>query len=151
MEVLKVDEIYANCVRQIQDFMMKQLGQASIAIECCPSSNLKIGLSDRYENQPIFRFFPIEIPQKRIPVTINTDDLGIFQTSVDNECSLLLLAAMKVKDKEGNRRFSKTEVIQWLEMIVENGYKYKFSQPILHKGFYKNNLVFISVMGYAFT
>lgn len=127
MEVLKVDEIYANCVRQIQDFMMKQLGQASIAIECCPSSNLKIGLSDRYENQPIFRFFPIEIPQKRIPVTINTDDLGIFQTSVDNECSLLLLAAMKVKDKEGNRRFSKTEVIQWLEMIVQNGHKYKFS------------------------
>ena len=106
---------------------MKQLCQASIAIECCPSSNLKIGLSNRYENQPIFRFFPIESPQKRIPVTINTDDLGIFQTSVDNECSLLTLAALKVKDKEGNRIFFKPEVIQWLEKIVENGFKYKFS------------------------
>lgn len=127
MEVLKVDETYANCVRQIQNYMMKQLCQASIAIECCPSSNLKIGLSNRYENQPIFRFFPIESPQKRIPVTINTDDLGIFQTSVDNECSLLTLAALKVKDKEGKCIFFKPEVIQWLEKIVENGFKYKFS------------------------
>ena len=61
-----------------------------------------------------------------MPVTVNTDDLGIFQTSIDNDYSLLAISALKIKDEDGNQKYSKREVVQWLDEIRENGFKYSF-------------------------
>lgn len=126
MASLKTDKDYECVVSKIQECMMREIRQKNIIIECCPSSNLKIGPASRYEQQPIFRFCPIGDARDKMPVTVNTDDLGIFQTSIDNDYSLLAVSALKTKDEDGNRKYSKTEVIQWLDEIRENGFKYSF-------------------------
>lgn len=126
MESMKVNRDYENCVQRIQDGMMCDLCRRNIIIECCPSSNVKIGLTNRYDQHPVFRFNPIDDPGRQMPVTVNTDDLGIFQTSIDNEYSLLALAAMKMKDSDGRPRFCKRDIIQWLDGMRENGRKYAF-------------------------
>lgn len=127
MACMTVDRKYAQCVNAIQNKMMSNLSDLGIVIECCPSSNLMIGLPERYDEQPIFRFCPIRNNSKRIAVTINTDDLGIFQTSVDNEFSMIALAALKIRDKNGGEMYRRHEVMQWIEEICENGFKYSFN------------------------
>ena len=126
MEAIGIGKDYVRCVRQLQDCMMEKLKMQGIIVECCPSSNLKIGLANRYDQQPIFRFSPVNDFHDPMAVTINTDDLGIFQTSIDNEYSLIALSAMKAKDADGNLKYSKMEVVRWLEHIRENGLKYAF-------------------------
>lgn len=128
MELIHVDDEYVQLVRLLQESMMDELANKGIVIECCPSSNLKIGLANRYDQQPIFRFCPIKSVGRRMAVTINTDDLGIFQTSVDNEYSLLALSAFKVKDEQGRHLYTKYETIRWLEEVAENGFKYAFGR-----------------------
>lgn len=128
MECMAVDVDYVDCVRAIQECIMNELAKRGIVVECCPSSNLKIGLPNRYDQQPIFRFFPIGTCKRRLAVTINTDDLGIFQTSIDNEYSLMALAALKAKDQQGNLLHNKHETLRWLGEIVENGFKYAFGK-----------------------
>ena len=61
-----------------------------------------------------------------LAVTINTDDLGIFTTSLDNEYSLILSALMKKKDDLGKPKYNSLYIQNWLERIVLNGCKYAF-------------------------
>ena len=140
MACLKTDKDYVCVVSMIQESMMREMGHKNIIIECCPSSNLKIGPASRYEQQPIFRFCPIGNERDRMPVTVNTDGLGIFQTSIDNDYSLLAISALKIKDEDGNQKYSKREVIQWLDEIRENGFKYSFvSQDNRNRSLYNSN------------
>lgn len=126
MACLKTDKDYVCVVSMIQECMMREIRHKNIIIECCPSSNLKIGPASRYEQQSIFRFCPIGNERDRMHVTVNTDDLGIFQTSIDNDYSLLAISALKIKDEDGNQKYSKRDVIHWLDEIRENGFKYSF-------------------------
>lgn len=126
MACLKTDKDYVCVVSMVQECMMREIRHKNIIIECCPSSNLKIGPASRYEQQPIFMFCPIGNERDRMPVTVNTDDLGIFQTSIDNDYSLLAISALKIKDEDGNQKYSKRDVIHWLDEIRENGFKYSF-------------------------
>lgn len=133
--VFRVMAGFADLVTQLQEVMMAEIEQKGLVIECCPSSNYKIGFNDQYDQHPIFRFCGInEDAEHHIPVTINTDDLGIFHTSLDNEFSLIALAALKQKDSAGNYINPRFKVFQWLERIRENGFKYSFSE----KGNFKN-------------
>ena len=132
MEAIGIGKDYVMCVRQLQDCMMEKLKMLGIIVECCPSSNLKIGLANRYDQQPIFRFSPVNDFHNPMAVTVNTDDLGIFQTSLDNEYSLLALSAMKAKDADGNLKYSKMEVVRWMERIRENGMKYAFGNKCVN-------------------
>ena len=134
MECMAVDVDYVDCVRAIQECMMNELAKRGVGVECCPSSNLKIGLPNRYDQQPIFRFFPVGVGKRRLAVTINTDDLGIFQTSIDNEYSLMALAALKAKDQQGNLLYNKHDTLRWLGEIAENGFKFAFGKS-------KNNTI----------
>ena len=88
---------------------------------------------DRYDEHPIFRFKAItnKVGGYNLSVTINTDDLGIFQTSLDYEYALLAAAALKKKDSNGNKLYVKADVIKWLEDIRNNGEKYRFKRPCL--------------------
>ena len=128
LECMTVGVDYVDCVRAIQDCMMNELAMKGIVVECCPSSNLKIGLPNRYDQQPILRFFPVGAGKQRLAVTINTDDLGIFQTSIDNEYSLMALAALKAKDQQGHLLYNKHDTLCWLSEIAENGFKYAFGK-----------------------
>lgn len=71
---------------------------------------------------------PVRELDSRYPlaVTVNTDDLGIFATSLPNEFSLLALALLKKKDTDGNHVYSSQEVYDWIKRVAENGHKYHF-------------------------
>lgn len=119
---------YAQLITDMQNAMIKEISKRQLCIECCPSSNVRIGRLNRFENHPIFRFSPINPSDTRYPlaVTVNTDDLGVFSTSLPNEYSLLALALLKKKDHNGNHIYSKQEVYDWISRMIDNGYKYTF-------------------------
>lgn len=104
----------------IQEAMMREIERKDIYIECNPSSNLKIGHSERYDELPILRFFDIDDSKHSINVSVNTDDRGVFATSLRNEYSLLALAMMKMKDDNDNKKYTAHDVYNYIQQIVKN-------------------------------
>lgn len=131
MGAFKLPKGYAEAIESIQDKLTAEISKRQIGIECCPSSNYKIGYFEKYEDHPIFRFMPVRESKSRYPlaVTVNTDDLGVFATSLPNEFSLLALALLKQKDVHGGHVYSTQEVYDWVIRVVENGKKFAFQSP----------------------
>lgn len=121
---------YPALISKLQNEMMKHISKKRIGIECCPSSNVRIGYLSRFENHPILRFMPVYNSDSRcaLAVTINTDDLGIFATSLPNEFSLMAISLLKMKDNDGNPVYSHPEVFDWIERIIKNGHIYTFAK-----------------------
>lgn len=118
---------YAELIAMMQEKMMERVERHGLCVECCPSSNLLIGSLGKFEHHPVFRFHDID-PTKghHLPVTINTDDLGVFQTSLANEYSYLALAQYKSKHPDGTPRYSHYEISEWLKRISAFAEKYRF-------------------------
>lgn len=125
----KVDEEYVRLVHQVQEKMMDDIENKGIAIECCPSSNYRIGRLCRYDKHPLFRLHEVD-PNgvHHLPLTINTDDLGIFTTSLDNEYSLIMSALLKKLDMSGKPLYNNLYIMNWIDRIIMNGHKYSFSK-----------------------
>ena len=124
----RLPEGYADLMTALQECMIKEVSKRLLCIECCPSSNVKIGKLERFDAHPIFRFMPLDSSKTRYPlaVTVNTDDLGVFATSLPNEFSLLALALLKMKDSKENHIYSNQEVYDWIRRVIENGHKFTF-------------------------
>lgn len=142
---LKSDEVIEyhvpRCVIDVacdlQEKMRYVISERNIGIECNPSSNFLIGTFKDYLKHPIFRFnnkylFPATDPrcQEKNPyilASINTDDLGIFDTSLENEYALVACAL------EVQNAYCKKECIvppdhiyAWLDYIRQNGLTQSF-------------------------
>ena len=122
----------ADDVTKLQEAIMNQIEQRGIFIECCPSSNLVIGPFCKYEELPILRFMSIAEPYKhRINVSINTDDRGVFATSLRNEYSLMAIALSKMKDASGNLLYTSEQILEYLRKISQNAKVQRFEVPEL--------------------
>lgn len=115
---------FAVALEKIQNRMMDKIMMKGIAVECNPSSNRLIGTFDRYEQHPIFRFnhFGLCLPEYtessgQIQVSVNTDDLGVFDTSIENEYALLFGALSNRKDAERKRLLSYDEILVYIEHL----------------------------------
>jgi len=128
VEIFKWPKEIIEVVTQLQDKMIAEIAEKQIAIECNPSSNLKIGHFDRYDEHPIFRFRPIDknIHTPLLNVSINTDDRGVFATSLYNEFSLIALALTKQRDKEGNRLYNDEAICEYIDHIRQNNLIQRF-------------------------
>lgn len=133
---ITVDEKYPEEVvyiaSELQRWMIAQLSHLRISIESNPTSNLKIGYIDKYVNHPLLRQFdPIEYRSDcsypAICVSVNTDDRGVFATSLYEEFSLLALALYKEKDENGNYKYNPSAILNYIDSIRENGFKTQFS------------------------
>lgn len=106
---------------QMQHFLMKN----GIAIECNPSSNLLIGSFGEYRDHPLFRFnrHRISVPQwvheepANLCVSINTDDQGVFDTSLEAEYAYIACAMERELDGDGNRINTDDEIFDYLDHI----------------------------------
>ncbi|MDE5757731.1 MAG: hypothetical protein K2H85_03860, partial [Allobaculum sp.] len=100
---------YPQFITGMQDAIIRDICKRQICIECCPSSNVRIGRLKRFDSHPIARFMPIDAAATRYPlaVTVNTDDLGVFSTSLPNEYSLLALAMLKKTTADGSHLYSR--------------------------------------------
>lgn len=118
---------YVGLIHDMQEKLMERVSKHDICIECCPSSNVLIGSLRRYDRHPIFRFYNVDPHKGRhMAVTVNTDDLGVFQTSLANEYSYLAMALTRQKDGEGKRVYSPHEIIYWLRRLADFSSQYRF-------------------------
>lgn len=124
---LKVCKGYASLIEKMQHRLMRRLERRHIVIECCPSSNFLIGSLHSYRKHPAFRFYSVgQQEPHHLKVTLNTDDLGVFQTSLANEYSYMALALSKERNSDGNHLYMPDEIRQWLAEVAENGEKCRF-------------------------
>lgn len=121
-------EEYYSLLEKIQEHLLQKIENRHIAIECNPSSNFKIGEMERYDKHPILKFFnyglDVPYPDHNISVSINTDDKGVFSTSLEREFSLLALA-MEKNDIDGHNN-SPRAIIEWLNKVREMAIEQKF-------------------------
>lgn len=122
--MLEKKEDNKSAMTDMQNALMKEISKQGIAIECNPTSNKLIGPFDHYEEHPIFRFNNAGLNMDKIPsdlmVTINTDDLGVFDTSLENEYAVMFQALVNLSDSCDN--LTKEEIYQYLERIREMGF-----------------------------
>lgn len=125
----EISPLYIKGVKVIQKKMQELVGIKGIAIETNPSSNYLISTFRDYRKHPIIEFYNngLEIdPEKlaecpQLCVSINTDDKGVFSTTLENEYSLMACALENMKNPDGSFKYSREQIYEWLEHIREMG------------------------------
>ena len=126
---VEIDRDYIRLMLDAQDILQKDLANKGIAIECNPSSNVLIGTFREYKYHPIFRFNHVSLQHHEhtdhetqpLQVCINTDDLGIFDTSLAFEYSLLFDALNNIYNDQGKKEYSEDEILTYLKSIRKMG------------------------------
>ena len=137
IERYSVPQSIVDAVTAVQEKMRYDIADKNILIECNPSSNFLIGTFKDYLEHPIFTFnnknlFPSGAGQDAdkkpyLNASINTDDLGIFDTSLENEYAILVSALEKYNDYSSDKRIPRDCIFAWLDVIRENGIKQAFN------------------------
>lgn len=132
----KVENSLINLIAQIQNQLKFEIAHYGIMIECNPSSNCLISTFREYYKHPIITFNnigleidPVNIcscPQ--ISVSINTDDQGVFDTSLEYEYALMASALIELKNEKGNYKYSPEQVYNYLENVRKMGNNQTFSK-----------------------
>ena len=134
-EILKITPDYIKLVKQVQKKMQFLIAKKGIGVECNPSSNYLIGTFRRYDAHPITTFNNTFLEHRQdellecaqLSVSINTDDQGVFDTSLTNEYALLALALEKKHDSNGNRLYSASNIYQYLDLVRKMGIEQTFA------------------------
>lgn len=124
-----------NLIESIQEGMRKQIAHRHLCIEANITSNLFIGRIGRYMQHPIIKLYKKGLYEEdtdphSISISINTDDKGIFSTSIEEEYALIALALEKEKE-EGDieiHKHSSWDVYEWLDNIRQIGWTQRFKQ-----------------------
>ena len=116
-------------MEDLQGVMIRKISEKGIAIETNPSSNICIGSFEKYEDLPLFNFSPMEqdVHTSVVNVSVNTDDRGVFATSLYHEFSLIAAALFKQKDKDGNRLWSNEAIYDYIDKLRSNGFYQRFN------------------------
>jgi len=108
-------------IARLQEKILTEVERKHIAIECNPTSNLKIGEINKFIDHPISRFYMLRKPESgrmhNICVSINTDDKGVFSTSLEREYSLIAAAFDKEYEHDSLGSPTPREVFSWLDEI----------------------------------
>ena len=84
VDILELDEVHHGIHASSSDEVMRFLADNDIQLNVCPSSNVMLGYAPSYRDHPIKALY-----ENGVKVTINTDDLLIFDSSIENEYLLL--------------------------------------------------------------
>lgn len=127
----KYPESIASIVNKLQAKIRQKVSKMQIAVECNPTSNLKIGFIDNYCDHPLLtKFDPIEqqtdVHYPLLNASVNTDDRGVFATTLYNEFSLLALGMMKEKKENGDPKYGKRQIMDYIEHLRQAGIKQQF-------------------------
>lgn len=126
---IRINPCIKKAVKKIQRKLQFEIARRGICVETNPSSNALIGTFKRYDKHPILNWYnnglastPEELQSvPQIQVSINTDDQGVFATYIENEYAYLALALEKVRDENGNYKYNRTFIYQWLDNIRRLG------------------------------
>lgn len=128
---------YITVVRQIQDAMQWYLEQRGIVVECNPTSNVLIGTFGGYDQHPITRFNNqgLDVPGEQgrdcpqMHVCVNTDDLGVFDTSLEFEYALLMASLSEQRDENLRPLYSANSILTYLHNLQIMGRQAVFPPP----------------------
>ena len=129
-EQIQIDDwnSYADLVTQFQERLQRKIADRGIAVECNLTSNVLIGTFRKYDTHPILRFNRHKLGpnecRPNILASLNTDDLGVFSTSLGNEYALLLCALRKARHIEGKR--DDMAIYDYLDYLRECGISMAF-------------------------
>lgn len=113
---------YVGLVKQLQVRMRSYMLEKGVAVESCPTSNCLISNVDEFSEIPTFQLFPIRESHSdfvRLNVSVNTDDRGVFYTSLVKEYSLLA-ATLRQEKENGLRVYSDDKILNWIEHLINN-------------------------------
>jgi adenosine deaminase len=126
-EEFEIPYLYDRVIKKVQNRMMKLLIGKKICVETNPTSNVRIGRLGQYDELPTFRFSKIrKRPSQEIQISVNTDDKGIFATSLYREYSLLALALIKQKRRGEVKKWDRQTVYQYVGHLAGAGQKQRF-------------------------
>lgn len=80
VEELELDEVHHGIAAAQSQQIMKWLADNRVQLNICPTSNIMLKLVDSYASHPIRKLYDYAVP-----VTINTDDLLIFNQDISQE------------------------------------------------------------------
>ena len=109
-------ELWLELLQEVQARMLEIVVEERLVVEANPSSNWSIGPMQNLDDHHIFN---LTLDQKnqlepKIQVTVNTDNPGVFSTSLAHEFYLLGEVLLK-------KGVAEPEVVKWLEWLRENG------------------------------
>ena len=125
----KITEEYISLIEKLQKEMQYVVAKKDIMIECNPSSNYLIGTFKSYGKHPITTFNnmglenDLEELQKcpQISVSINTDDQGVFDTSLEYEYALIAAGLLERRKPDGSAKYSPIQVYNYLDNVRKMG------------------------------
>ena len=124
-----VGDDYIRGVEAVQKTLQFDIANRGLSVESNPTSNVKISTVPNYAEHPIVRLYNnglVHDPEKlrrcpQIPVSINTDDSGVFFTSLESEYAVIARSLETLQDDDGQSRYYKWEIYNWLEHIRQMG------------------------------
>lgn len=126
IQAVRITPEYLRLMHQVQEKLQARLAQENIVIECNPSSNVLIGAFGAYRRHPIFRFFGGGLCREgdapHLHVCVNTDDLGVFDTSLDFEYALLYHALDGELAQGDVKKYQTADVLRYLKDLQEMGH-----------------------------
>lgn len=94
VEELELDEVHHGIAAANSTYIMRWLADHKIQLNICPSSNIMLGRVKSYKSHPIRKLYDYGIP-----VTINTDDLLIFNQTASQEYLNLFKAGLMTAEE----------------------------------------------------
>lgn len=113
---------YVEIVKKLQLYMRSFITEKGIAVESCPTSNFLISNLDTFEEIPTFQLFPLRESHndfRRLNVCINTDDQGVFYTSLVKEYTKLMASMWKEQGEDGMREHSDDKILIWIKRLMD--------------------------------
>lgn len=105
-----IDKQYIDEMYTLQEFTMYLIREESKSvIECCPTSNLLIGMLPEMKSHPIHRFV-----DRGLRVTISSDDPGIFDTTLQREYELAANSGLSPLDIQNIKKTSNSYISEIL-------------------------------------
>jgi hypothetical protein len=124
-----IDDDYVEMVSKLRERVRKRIERAEVVFEVCPTSNMIVSGLSSYTELPYLNLNRFHLdggePDDDAPhvyFSINSDDPGMFQTTVSNEYRLLGQAMVA----KGYRRRA---VVQWLDEARRMGLASTFIPP----------------------
>lgn len=119
-------------IEQIQEAMRTYVASLHLSVEANITSNRMIGPIRKYIQHPVVKLFDLGLGDResefcpQISVSINTDDKGIFDTSIELEYALLALALEKELTLDCHKKYAPRRIYEWLDRIRLLGYEQRF-------------------------
>jgi hypothetical protein len=89
-------------------------------------------MMESYDQHPILKFndefIGNDCDNPHLWVSINTDDIGVFDTSLENEYAVMFDAICRMRHKQGD--YDDYKVYQYLDYLRQNGIAMAFKKAV---------------------